>query len=158
MVDSPFVGLSPFDARHHEYFFGRRSDATIIAAKILSSRICVVFGRSGVGKTSVMQAAVPWALNEFEPTTFLCLRTWQEDPYGDLVAALRTAADEYGVSIGDSSDIGPSAMSIKIAKQSHLSSFSISSRNISKAPISIRAGISRPSFRRLCRRSTVMCT
>ena len=91
-VDIPFVGLSPFDASHRDYFFGRRTDATIVAANILSDRICVVFGKSGVGKTSLLQAGLPEALAEFEPTTFLCLRAWQDDPYGALLALLKTAA------------------------------------------------------------------
>jgi WD40 repeat protein len=91
-VDVPFVGLSPFDARYRDYFFGRRQDAAIVAANILSDRISVIFGRSGVGKTSLLQAGVPEALAEFEPTTFLCLRTWQEDPHGALLALLRSAA------------------------------------------------------------------
>ena len=96
-VDAPFVGLSPFDARYRDYFFGRRKDAAIVAANILSDRVTVVFGRSGVGKTSLMQAGVPPALAEFEPTTFLCLRAWQDDPYGALSALLLSAAGEAGL-------------------------------------------------------------
>ena len=59
-TDGPFKGLASFedsdvDAR---LFFGREREREIIVANLLASRLTVLYGESGVGKSSVLRAGV----------------------------------------------------------------------------------------------------
>ncbi|WP_462188701.1 tetratricopeptide repeat protein [Frankia sp. CcWB2] len=55
---SPYVGLTPFQETDAEFFFGRRAAAHALLAKWLESRLVVLHGRAGVGKTSLLWAGV----------------------------------------------------------------------------------------------------
>jgi hypothetical protein len=55
---SPFVGLEPYREGDAAYFFGREPERRIIAANLRSSRLTLLYGASGVGKSSVLRAGV----------------------------------------------------------------------------------------------------
>jgi WD40 repeat protein len=59
---SPFVGLAAFTPHMAEYFTGRERFALTLAGAVLRSRITVLYGQSGCGKSSVLGAAFPQAL------------------------------------------------------------------------------------------------
>jgi WD40 repeat protein len=59
---SPFVGLAAFTPRMAVYFTGRERFALTLAGAVLRSRITVLYGQSGSGKSSVLGAALPQAL------------------------------------------------------------------------------------------------
>jgi hypothetical protein len=59
----PFVGLSAFTPHTAHYFTGRERFALTLAGTVLRSRIGVLFGASGCGKSSVLGAALPQALD-----------------------------------------------------------------------------------------------
>jgi conflict system STAND superfamily ATPase len=59
---TPYKGLEPFGARDAPFFFGRARDRRIITANLQSSRLTLVYGASGVGKTSVLNAGVAFHL------------------------------------------------------------------------------------------------
>jgi WD40 repeat protein len=65
---SPFKGLAAFDATEADamLFFGREREREIIAANLLASRVTVLYGASGVGKSSVLRAGVAYHLRELE--------------------------------------------------------------------------------------------
>jgi len=52
------VGLRPYEVRDRDYFFGRERDLNIIASNVKVARLTVLYGPSGVGKSSVLQAGV----------------------------------------------------------------------------------------------------
>ena len=58
----PFVGLAAFTRRMAAYFTGRERFALTLAGAVLGSRVTVMYGQSGCGKTSVLGAALPQAL------------------------------------------------------------------------------------------------
>ena len=58
MWDNPFKGLAYFAREDHASFGGRGRDLRAVASGILKSRTFVVYGRSGLGKTSLMLAGV----------------------------------------------------------------------------------------------------
>ena len=60
----PYVGLSPFKASHSDYFFGRNFDSCDIADHFLARPITVLYGKSGVGKSSVLNVGLPRAMVE----------------------------------------------------------------------------------------------
>jgi len=58
--ESPYKGLasfedSPLDAM---LFFGREREREIITANLLAARLTVLYGPSGVGKSSLLRAGV----------------------------------------------------------------------------------------------------
>ena len=59
----PYVGLQPFEEADRAFFFGRERDERVIIANLLSSPLTILYGSSGVGKSSVLGAALPRALN-----------------------------------------------------------------------------------------------
>jgi WD40 repeat protein len=93
----PYRGLSPFGAEDARYFFGRGSDADLIAANVLSARVLVLHGPSGVGKSSVLQAALPCSLDRILPDPLVvAFRRWDCGFYGMLTQdARRQRRDAY---------------------------------------------------------------
>jgi hypothetical protein len=59
---SPFVGLAAFTPRMSAYFTGRERFALTLAGAVLRSRITVLYGQSGSGKSSVLGAVLPQVL------------------------------------------------------------------------------------------------
>ena len=49
---APYQGLRPFAERDAAYFFGRSTEAAIVAANLRSTRLTILYGPSGVGKSS----------------------------------------------------------------------------------------------------------
>jgi len=52
----PYKGLSYYAERDAPFFFGREEMTEIIAANLLASRLTLVYGASGVGKSSLLRA------------------------------------------------------------------------------------------------------
>lgn len=98
---SPYKGLVPFEDTELDalLFFGRERESEVISANVLAARLTVLYGPSGVGKTSVLQAGVAHRLRlqaganieerghpEFVIVVF---DGWSEDPVSGLRAAVR---------------------------------------------------------------------
>lgn len=86
----PFKFLGYFDQTESETFHGRKRECADLAALIASERTVVLYGRSGVGKTSLLLAGVfPELLRRgFFPLTARLLK----DPVRDLREAIARAA------------------------------------------------------------------
>jgi hypothetical protein len=98
---SPYVGLVPFGERDAAFFFGRSQEVAIVRANLCSSRLTVVYGPSGVGKSSLIMAgvvqglrAVPHVDGDGRPSTVCVLRRWVDDPSHALMAACTRAFHE----------------------------------------------------------------
>jgi hypothetical protein len=61
---SPYKGLVPFDRNDEPFFFGRERDASLIASNLRAAHLTLLYGPTGVGKTSVLQAGVVPRLEE----------------------------------------------------------------------------------------------
>jgi hypothetical protein len=58
-VVDPYPGLTPLRTEHAEYIFGREKDITaIVKARDGGKRFLMVWGASGVGKSSLVQAGI----------------------------------------------------------------------------------------------------
>jgi hypothetical protein len=85
----PYVGLEPFDAAHADYFFGRSADAADLANHFLARSVTVLYGTSGVGKSSLLNVGVQRALSRFDVQQGLRIfRQWF--PVGRLTDWLST--------------------------------------------------------------------
>ncbi len=58
MNENPYVGLRPFEVDDRDLFFGRARDCREVKALWLANRLLVMYGASGAGKTSLIQAGV----------------------------------------------------------------------------------------------------
>jgi len=94
---SPYVGLVPYGERDADFFFGRSEDIAFVSANLRSSRLTIVYGPSGVGKSSLLQAGVVHNLREEARTAdpdhafAVCVvRSWLGDPTGTLEEAARS--------------------------------------------------------------------
>jgi WD40 repeat protein len=101
---SPFVGLVPFDEEDASFFFGREEDKRIVAGNLRAFRLTLLYGESGVGKTSLLRAGVIHDLRgdvrESEtrrlarPPFAVCLfSAWRDDPLPALMEAVRISAE-----------------------------------------------------------------
>ena len=98
MRECPYSGLMPFTEEQAEFFFGREEERKIIAANLMASRLTLLYGPSGVGKSSVLNAGVAHDLRaeaaeslakrgaaEFALIVF---RNWRDDPLRSLDSAI----------------------------------------------------------------------
>lgn len=108
---SPYRGLAPFQDAEHDvrFFFGRDRERELIEANLMASRLTVLYGEAGVGKSSVLRAGVAHHLRQIAKASLeargepglavVVFDDWRDDP----VRALRAAvADEVTLALGGS--------------------------------------------------------
>jgi WD40 repeat protein len=68
---SPFKGLAAFEDSELDalFFFGREREREVLVANLVASRLTVLYGESGVGKTSLLAAGVARELRALGPET-----------------------------------------------------------------------------------------
>jgi len=76
--DCPYRGLESFDEKEREYFFGREQETKTIGANLITSRLTIFYGASGVGKTSVLRAGVMPFVRKQSDVTAILFRSWRE--------------------------------------------------------------------------------
>lgn len=96
---APYVGLVPFSDQDAEWFFGRERERQMITSNLVASRLTLLYGESGVGKTSVLQAGVVHHLrgrarqqmDQDGRPRFVVVEfsAWQGDPMPALLEAIR---------------------------------------------------------------------
>ncbi len=95
-----YPGAQPFsdDDFSGKVFFGRESASGSLADKIMANRMVVVYARSGVGKTSLLNAGVAPRLREegYLPL-FVRVNDVREGPFRSVLAAISTEAERQGV-------------------------------------------------------------
>ncbi len=65
-LGGPYKGLAPFADNELDalLFFGRERERDVIVANLIASRLTILYGPSGVGKSSVLRAGVAFRLRE----------------------------------------------------------------------------------------------
>jgi WD40 repeat protein len=87
---SPYRGLAPFDDSDVDalFFFGRERDTEVVAANLIASKLTVLYGPSGVGKTSLLRAGVARELRGLpEGPLVLIHDSWVDDAANGAVIA-----------------------------------------------------------------------
>lgn len=111
----PYRGLEPFDEGDAPYFFGRERETRLITASLFASPLTLLYGASGVGKSSVLRAGVLPRLRgrtDLLPVVFptissqresgsVVVRGWQTDPVGGIKETVARALYE---SAGDDAE------------------------------------------------------
>ncbi|MEO8594756.1 MAG: SIR2 family protein [Candidatus Solibacter sp.] len=97
---SPYRGLEPFDENDAPFFFGRERETRLIAASLFASPLTLLYGASGVGKSSVLRAGVLPRMRgrqDVLPIMFPAIvddtrvRGWQSDPLGGIKETVAVA-------------------------------------------------------------------
>ena len=119
---NPYVGLAPYTEADAEWFFGREDEQRVIVFNLRASRLTLLYGASGVGKSSVLLAGVMpqlrglaashraeltsaarggdgLALAERAPFAVAVLRDWRDPP-------LPALAEAIGSSVAEASGVG----------------------------------------------------
>jgi len=82
----PYVGLQPYTEEESEFFFGRERDQRVISSNLFAASITILYGASGVGKSSVLMAGVVPMLHNKPRTAVVVFRDWQRP---DFLSALK---------------------------------------------------------------------
>jgi len=82
----PYVGLQPYTEEERDFFFGRERDQRVIASNLYASSMTILYGASGVGKSSVLMAGVVPMLRTKPRTAVVVFRDWQRP---DFLTALK---------------------------------------------------------------------
>jgi WD40 repeat protein len=100
--DMPYKGLVPYSEQDADRFFGRDAERELVVANLLASRFTVLYGASGVGKSSLLRAGVLPGLREQAKAEQrergatgllgVLFSDWSGDPIAGLLEAIRTAA------------------------------------------------------------------
>jgi WD40 repeat protein len=92
----------PYEEEDKAFFFGRTTDIGLITANLLASRLTLLYGASGVGKSSVLNAGVVPALRNLASSNreqlnkpelaVVVFRDWAHSPARALALAVRQAS------------------------------------------------------------------
>jgi len=104
----PYKGLSSYTEADGEYFFGRDLDRDLVIANLMANRLTVLYGPSGVGKSSLLQAGVISHLRQMPEDAFSYLAvqnavvvyhsSWHGDSLIELGSALLNAIpNQHGI-------------------------------------------------------------
>jgi WD40 repeat protein len=99
---SPYKGLASFEDSELDalLFFGREREIAAVAANVLANRLTVLYGPSGVGKSSLLGAGVARRLRELSGAPVVVHDTWAEDPASRLIASIHAECGELGATAG----------------------------------------------------------
>jgi WD40 repeat protein len=105
-AQKPYIGLRAFEVDEWDRFFGRSTWTRIVVGNLVASRLTLLYGESGVGKTSLLQAGVEHELRQSTANgggrsrrtrlTPVVFRTWQGDPVAPLIARVWECAATDG--------------------------------------------------------------
>ncbi len=103
-LSSPYKGLSPFGDSEVDalLFFGRERDVEVVVANLIASRLTVLYGPSGVGKSSLLRAGAARGLRALpERPLVVVFSNWGEDPAESLAREIAAEAGVEQGSLGD---------------------------------------------------------
>lgn len=93
--DCPYQGLMPYLEEQADFFFGREKWSAIITDNLMVSRLTILYGTSGVGKTSVLRAGVAHHLRQLAQKNLkesgqpefavVVFSAWRDEPVAGLV-------------------------------------------------------------------------
>lgn len=95
----PYKGLMPYDEDDAAFFFGREAERDVIVANLMAARLTLLYGPSGVGKSSILRAGVARHLRQVSDEELaerghrdflvVVFRDWRDDPVAGLEAAVQ---------------------------------------------------------------------
>jgi len=100
-INSPYKGLIPYSVEDAAFFFGREADREIITANLMAARLTLLYGPSGVGKSSLLNAGVVHYLRQLTQQNLVArgapeqivavFNSWRDDPIVGLLECVRNS-------------------------------------------------------------------
>ena len=103
---SPYVGLQPYRERDRKFFFGREDESRIIVSNLYAAPLTILYGASGVGKSSLLRAGVIPELVR-EAAAVAIFAEWHAPDF--LMRIRQAAVAAVAAASGTPFDIEPSA-------------------------------------------------
>ncbi len=101
LPEEPYKALVAYEARDRALFFGRDREIEELTALIHAQRLALLYGASGVGKTSLLQAGVIPRLTGADPGYTVINVRALTDPAVAIRAAVRRALPEADLPTGE---------------------------------------------------------
>ena len=102
---SPYKGLVPFTEDDAPFFFGRNAEKQTIAFNLRGMRLTLLYGPTGVGKSSVLKAGVSHDLRKLaeeqvrksgKPELIvIVINSWRDDPVSVVIQHVKSAVQPY---------------------------------------------------------------
>ncbi len=102
--DTPYKGLMPYAEEDAQFFFGREGEQEIIIANLMASRLTLLYGATGVGKSSVLRAGVAHHLRQLAQQNLaergtpefvvVVFSSWRDDPILALTARIQESVTQ----------------------------------------------------------------
>jgi WD40 repeat protein len=105
---SPYKGLFPYAETDASLFFGREKDTRIIISNLFAVPLTLLYGMSGVGKSSVLRAGVAHQTNSRDDIIVVVFSDWEESPLEGLKKAVSKTMEARFRQNQDDSTKGPS--------------------------------------------------
>jgi hypothetical protein len=119
LPETPYKGLAYYSEQDAAFFFGRERDTKVVTANIMASRLTLLYGESGVGKSSLLRAGVARHLRDLalddiarrgKPQLVAALVpsddddaegriTWRDDPLEGIAESVERAVRSLGLEI-----------------------------------------------------------
>ncbi|HXU36125.1 MAG TPA: tetratricopeptide repeat protein [Blastocatellia bacterium] len=77
----PYQGLEPYTEENRDYFVGRERDKKVVVSNLFGVPLTILYGVSGVGKTSVLLAGVAPEIRKTPGVAVAVFRDWQDDGF-----------------------------------------------------------------------------
>ena len=101
----PYKGLEHYEEADWRLFYGRARECDVIVANLRARRMTVIYGQSGVGKSSLLRAGVVHRLREDARRNVdevgvpeyvpVIVSDWRDDPVATLLSELHRAVAEF---------------------------------------------------------------
>jgi WD domain, G-beta repeat len=101
---APYKGLTPYAEDDAPFFFGREVERELIIANLTVSRLTLLYGASGVGKSSVLRAGVAHRLRQLAQQNLaehgmpefavVVFSAWRDDPLPALLDRIHDAVTQ----------------------------------------------------------------
>jgi WD40 repeat protein len=109
--ESPYRGLTPYSEQDAPLFFGREDECDVVIDNMMASRLTLLYGASGVGKTSLLRAGVTHELLESSRRNVDAYRSpefvvvyfnrWSDDPLTGLIRCIHESARPFRAGLTD---------------------------------------------------------
>jgi hypothetical protein len=115
--ETPYKGLSYYSEQDAPFFFGRELEKQVITANLMASRLTLLYGESGVGKSSLLRAGAARHLREmaldniarrgipqfvtvvFPAEDGTSGDSWRDDPLTAIAGAIERAVESLGLAV-----------------------------------------------------------
>jgi Cdc6-like AAA superfamily ATPase len=103
--ESPYRGLTPYLEQDAPLFFGREDECDLVIDNMMASRLTLLYGASGVGKTSLLRAGVAHELLASSRRNIadygspehvvVYFNRWSDDPMPELIRCIHESGTMF---------------------------------------------------------------